>query len=372
MARCKKWANNMLVACLLMAAASAQASDKVIVVGQAIDLSGPNGSIGRDYVAGITTYFDSINVKGGINGRKIRFIARDDHGAPVEAAALTTELINQERADYLLGGIGAESTLAATDTQAFRQSRHVLFAPLANSATLPGVRAIFWRPSVERELVFVLDHFRKLGVTKVGIALQASPQNERTRQYIAAELRQRGITLTGVAPVTGSPGAIESAARALSAGGPRLVIAIADTISLAQFLKAFRKHDAATFVAGTSLTNLATLREIAGPAATEFTVFSQVVPNPGSSASVLQSEHIAMMRKFRDEPASAMTLEGFAVAKTLVRTIQADNGGKGLQALSAGKAAIDLGGMTMTTGRSTNLSSYVDIALFKRGGGLMY
>lgn len=357
---------------LLLAAAGAQASGKAIVVGQAIDLSGPNGSIGRDYVAGITTYFDSINVKGGINGKKIKYIARDDYGVPGEAAAITSELITVERADYLLGGIGAESTLAATDTRAFRESRHVLFAPLANSATLPGARAMFWRPSVERELLFVLDYFGKLGVKKVGIALQASPQNERTRQYVAAELRKRGIALTGVAAITGSIGANDSESRKLSASGPRLVIAIADTISLAQFLKAFRKHDAATFVAGTSLTNLATLREIAGAAATEFTVFSQVVPNPGSSASVLQSEHIAMMRKFRDEPSSAMTLEGFAVAKTLVKAIQADASGKGLQALAAGKASIDLGGMTMTAGQASTMSNYVDIALFKRGGGLMY
>ncbi len=356
-----------------MAASQAQGSEKVIVVGQAIDLSGPNGSIGRDYVAGITTYFDSINVKGGINGKKVKYIARDDHGVPAESASLTTELINQDKADYLLGGIGSDSTLAAADTRAFRESRHVLFAPLADSVTLPGARAMFWRPSVDRELLFVLDYFSKLGIKQVGVALQASPQNQRIFQNVATELRKRGIALTGVAAISGNRATMAAETRKLSASGPKLVIAIADTISLAQFLKAFRQHDPATFVAGTSLTNLSTLREIAGATATEFTVFSQVVPNPGSGASALQSEHIAMMRKFRDEPASAMTLEGFAVAKTLAKAIQADSGGKGLQALAAGKTAIDLGGMTMRAGsQAGTMSSYVDIALFKRGGGLMY
>jgi ABC-type branched-subunit amino acid transport system substrate-binding protein len=61
---------------LCMAASAATASRNVVVV-QSIDLSGPNGSIGRDYVAGITTYFDGINQKGGIKGRKIQYVVKD-------------------------------------------------------------------------------------------------------------------------------------------------------------------------------------------------------------------------------------------------------------------------------------------------------
>src|SRR4051812_44342499 len=93
----------------LLAPISTFAGEKTIVVGQAIDLSGPNGSIGRDYVAGITTYFDSLNVKGGVNGRKVVYIARDDRGDPAESARLATELIRQDRSDYLLGAIGPEA-----------------------------------------------------------------------------------------------------------------------------------------------------------------------------------------------------------------------------------------------------------------------
>jgi hypothetical protein len=171
------------------------------------------------------------------------------------------------------------------------------------------------------------------------------------------------MTLAGVAAIRTENDPSDVEARRLSAAGAKLVITIGDTIGSAQFLKAFRKHDPATFVAGTSLINLATLAEIAGSKATQFTVFSQVVPNPDSAASALQSEHISMMKKFRDEPASALTLEGFAVAKTLVKTMQAPTA----------KSPIDLGGMTIVAGdRGRNMSGFVEIALFKRGGGLMY
>jgi ABC-type branched-subunit amino acid transport system substrate-binding protein len=342
----------------------AAAAESVITVGHAIDLSGPNGSIGRDYVAGITTYFDSINAKGGLNGKKIRYIVRDDRGIPADSAKLVDGLIGQDHADYLMGAIGTEATQAILAAPAFRQSKLVLFAPLADSVAIKAPGAQFWRPSVEREFEFILAYFQNLGLKQVGIALQQNAQNARAHQFVLVELKKRGMTLAGTAAITASPAANEQEAKRLKDGGAKMVITIADTIASAQFLKAFRKHDPSTFVAGTSLINLETLAQIAGAKATEFTVFSQVVPNPDSSASVLQSEHTKMMKKFRDEPASALTLEGFAVAKTLVRTMQTPTGAK---------APIDLGGMTIVAGdRDHNMSQFVDIALFKRGGGLMY
>ncbi len=351
---------------LLLAALDVHAADNnVIVVGQSIDLSGPNGAIGRDYVAGITTYFDGINTRGGVNGKKVRYVVRDDSGRSAESGRMATALITQDQAQYLLGGIGTEATDAILATPAFAGSRHVLFAPLADSPAA-RTRALFWRPSAEREFQFILSYFAKLGIRHVGIALQESPQNRKTYQLVLEEMKKRGMTLAGTAGV-------DSGAAGLHAAGAKLVLMIADTFGSAQFLKAYRKVDPATFVAGTSLINLATLSVIAGKRATEWTVFSQVVPNPASGASVLQAEHLDLMKKFRDEPVSAITLEGFAVAKTLVKVMQMEAAGKGsMQTLAASKASFDLGGMTVLSSDKNNLSGFVDIALFKRDGNLMY
>jgi branched-chain amino acid transport system substrate-binding protein len=352
---------------LTSAAPPALAANNAIIVGQAIDLSGPNGSIGRDYVAGITTYFDSINVKGGINGRKIEYVVHDDRGLPADSARIVSTLIKEQHADYLLGAIGAEATQATLAAPAFAESRHVLFAPLADSSGKPSTRALYWRPSIESEFLFLLVYFEKLGIKQVGIALQETPQNSTAFQFLSSEMRKRNMTLAGVAKISGNQATLQGEAQRLSAAGAKLIITIGDTYASAQFLRAYRKHDPSTFVAGTSLTNLTTLSEIAGARATEFTVFSQVVPNPGSALSALQSEHIEMMKRFRDEPVSSVTLEGFAVAKTLVKMMRL-----GKQA-PATMAAMDLGGMSVGAPASGyNMSRYVDIALFKRGGGLMF
>ena len=375
----------LIATAVLLAAIDVHAADgNVIVVGQAIDLSGPNGSIGRDYVTGITTYFDGINTKGGINGKKVKYVVRDDAGNSAESARLATGLIKQDQANYLLGGIGTEATQAVLAAPGFAESRHVLFAPLADAVADAGAlagqaadkraRVLFWRPSVAREFQFILAYFEKLGVKRIGIALQESPQNRRIYQQVQEAMRKRGMVLSGTTVATGPAAVVDAGAAKLFAADTKLVLMIADTIGSAQFLKAYRKHDGATFIAGTSLINLATLSEIAGKKATEWTVFSQVVPNPHSSATALQAEHLSMMKKFRDEPVSAVTLEGFAVAKTLVKVMQLEQSGKtSLQGIAASKNNIDLGGMTIvSSNQDGTLSQYVDIALFKRDGGLTY
>ncbi len=361
------------LACL-GALVSAAASDR-IVIGQAIDLSGPNGSIGRDYVAGLKTYFDTVNSKGGIAGKRIQYIVHDDQGKPELAAKLATDLIVNENVEFLLGGVGTEPTNAVLTAPAFQRSNLVLFAPLATGTLARPAQAMLWRPQFSDEMRYLYSYFSKVGIKDVGIVLQSTAASEQTLQGMVSEMRHRGMQVVGTARigVNGEKSA-EEAAR-LAAAKPGVVLVFADSIASGQFLKAFRIHAGQTFVAGTSLTNLETLREVAGAKAVEWTVFSQVVPNPNTYASSIQAEHISMMRKYRDEAVSSLTLEGFAAAKALVRMIEkAKNSRTAIQEFRANKnAAIDLGGLLIVNSdKAANLSNYLDVALFRKGTRLVY
>lgn len=359
---------------------AADAGNNAIVIGQAVDLSGPDGSLGRDYVAGIKTCFDMINAGGGINGRRITFIARDDRGQPELSAKAASELIERDHVDYLMGGIGDRATQAVLDAPAFKRSGQILFAPLAAADYRADERVLFWRPSYKQEIRHILDHFSKLGITDAGIVLQDSPSNQEAYRSLVAEMQERHVKLSGSVHI-GSQGPdgtdlvrIAQEARRLAGTKPGFVLVIADTIGTALFLKEYRKHDGQTFVAGTSLINLSTLREVAGAHAVEWTVFSQVVPNPGAGASPLQIEHLTMMKKYRDEAVSSLTLEGFAAAKALAASIrQARHGGHALQEILVQGNNIDLGGLSVAaSSRGNRLSGYVDIALFRKGSGLVF
>lgn len=361
-------------AALLFVCTASGAADNAIVIGQAIDLSGPDSSLGRDYVAGIKTYFDTINSAGGINGRRIRYLTRDDRGQAELSAKAASELIESEKADYLLGGIGDKTVDAVLATPAFKRSGHVLFAPLA-ATDYKGARVLFWRPSYKQEVAHIFSHFSKLGIKDLGIVYQETAASTEAYRMLTAEAEARGMKITASARIDVVGDRVAQEARRLAGMRPGFILVLADTIGTALFLKEYRKHGGSAFVAGTSLTNLTTLRELAGAKAVEWTVFSQVVPNPGAGTSLLQVEHLNMMRKFRDEEVSSLTLEGFVAAKALVRAIRhaRQAGSGGLQEYFSQGGAIDLGGLAVGTSRDGNrLSTYLDIALFKKGGGLMF
>jgi ABC-type branched-subunit amino acid transport system substrate-binding protein len=351
--------------------ARAHAASNVLVIGQAIDLSGPNAAIGRDYVAGIKTCLDAANAAGGINGRRIQYIVRDDHGDPAQSAKLAAELLERDQADYLLGGVGNAALRAIAEAPAFKRSGQTLYAPLAAPDDDNGTKALFWRPAYKQEIRYIFAHFSKLGIDQVGVAYQDTATHAEAYRAVLAEIRDRRMKLSSTAKI-GAPGDSSAGETAkLAATKPGFVIVVADTIGTALFLKEYRKHDRQTFVAGTSLTNLDTLRELAGSQAVEWTVFSQVVPNPAGTASLLQIEHLNMMRKYRDEAVSSMTLEGYAAAKALIKALQAGGTKRSLHDLFA-QRDFDLGGLMVSAGGGNRLSGYLDIALYKKGGGLAF
>lgn len=363
------------IASLLAISVSAHAANNDITIGQAIDLSGPNASIGRDYVAGIKTCFDMVNASGGINGRRIQYIVRDDQGQPEHAAKAASELLDRYQVDYLFGGVGDEATRAIMETPSFRRSGQILFAPLAAADYANSGRVLFWRPGYRQEVRHIFSHFSKLGLNDVGVVYQDTPLNQDAYRSLTAAIQERGMKLAGTARIGVNEEQLAQESRRLAAAKPGFILVIADTIGTAQFLKEYRKHDGQTFVAGTSLTNLSTLRELAGARAVEWTVFSQVVPNPGAGTTLIQVEHLSMMKKFRDEAVSSLTLEGFAAAKALVKAIQQAkrNGRSALQELIAQNSNIDLGGLSAAaSGESNRLSNYLDIALFRKGSGLVF
>ena len=80
---------------------SVQAAD--IVIGQAAPLSGTLASTGKEMVLGAKVYFDSINAQGGIGGRRINHVVKDDGYKTEETVRLTKELIEKDKAVGLIG-----------------------------------------------------------------------------------------------------------------------------------------------------------------------------------------------------------------------------------------------------------------------------
>ena len=86
-------------------------SDTEIKIGGSGPFSGP-ASIAGQLVKSVGAYFAMVNAKGGINGRKITYMAEDDTYSPAKAVEVTHKLVEQDGVLLMAGSIGTATQLA--------------------------------------------------------------------------------------------------------------------------------------------------------------------------------------------------------------------------------------------------------------------
>src|SRR5262245_11782549 len=91
--------------------ALAQAQEP-IKIGFAGALSGPASFVGVEIKRGAEIAIDEINAKGGISGRKLVLISRDDEHNPVKTVAQYRELVEREKVVAIVGATNSASMLA--------------------------------------------------------------------------------------------------------------------------------------------------------------------------------------------------------------------------------------------------------------------
>ena len=107
-----------LVGALLLALATpAYAADAPgvtkteIKIGATFPFSGPASSLGNNG-RGLMAYVQSINDRGGINGRKINLITLDDAYSPPKAVEQTRRLVESDGVAFIFGTLGTQSNSA--------------------------------------------------------------------------------------------------------------------------------------------------------------------------------------------------------------------------------------------------------------------
>ena len=99
------------MACGGVVRAETGVTDTEIKIGMWTPLSGPLALLGTSARDAVQVWVKEVNDKGGIDGRKIKFIVYDDAGSPQEAQTAIRRLIDQDKVFMLLSGSGSGSTL---------------------------------------------------------------------------------------------------------------------------------------------------------------------------------------------------------------------------------------------------------------------
>jgi branched-chain amino acid transport system substrate-binding protein len=110
-----KWKIAIAFAVLLSGSASAAEepgiSDTEIKIGGVFPFSGPASSIGL-IGKGLIAYIQSLNERGGVNGRKINYIAYDDSYSPPKAVEHVRKLVESDEISFMYGQLGTPGVSA--------------------------------------------------------------------------------------------------------------------------------------------------------------------------------------------------------------------------------------------------------------------
>lgn len=93
--------------------AGAEDTGKPIVVGSTLSLSGPFAATGAIHKIAGEAYIERLNKNGGLLGRQVRWVVRDDESDQAKVSQLYEQLISQDRVDLLMGPYATPNILSA-------------------------------------------------------------------------------------------------------------------------------------------------------------------------------------------------------------------------------------------------------------------
>jgi branched-chain amino acid transport system substrate-binding protein len=179
-----------------------------ILLGGTAPLTGPQtayASIAR----GAKAYFDYVDSRGGVNGRRIEYTMRDDASDPVRTVAETRRLVEQDGVFAIFNSFGTEQNLAVRDYLNQRKVPQLFAASGASALGSEPSRfpyTIGLRPTYTAE-GWVLGQYlaRTQGTARVGVLYE----NDSFGQELLSGLR-RGLQRSKVKIVSTQPYDIDS------------------------------------------------------------------------------------------------------------------------------------------------------------------
>jgi branched-chain amino acid transport system substrate-binding protein len=358
------------------AAAEPGLTDKVVTVGQFAPFSGPAAQLGERLNAGCDAFFNSVNARGGVAGRKIKLVTRDDGYEPEKAKAAVRSLIDEERVFALVGSVGTPTGLASVPI--LSEGRVPLIGMFTGAQALrePFNRFVFHvRASYFDETERMVQHLTTVGVRKISVFYQNDAYGKAGLEGVERALAKRGLKAIATATVERNSQDVSKALDTLLPGQPDAIVQISAYKSCAAFIKLSRTRGFAGQFFNVSFVGSKALLDELGDAGVGV-VITQVVPYPfGSSVAVVREYQQAMTVAGHKE-FDFSSLEGYLIGKVFVEGLKRAGHSPTRDSLIAGLESIhdwDMGGFSVGYGPNDHIgTTYVDMTTIGRGGRFVH
>lgn len=234
----------IVVVSVLFFGSKAIAADK-IKVGLIASLSGASAKSGEAITRGLIIAIDEINAAGGLLGRQVELLRRDDEANPAKGLIAARELIQREKVALLVGGLQTPVSLAVVPY--VNQVRIPYMGPWAAGTpiTRNGAKENYvFRVSAVDEMVDIALVERAVsahGAKKPGMILINNPWGESNEQGLLAALTARGMENAGIEKIEVSDiDAVPQLTRLKQAGADTLFM-VANVGPSAQIMKSLER-----------------------------------------------------------------------------------------------------------------------------------
>jgi ABC-type branched-subunit amino acid transport system substrate-binding protein len=316
-----------------------------VVIGQSASLTGTAGEVGQQLRDGALAYFELVNRKGGINGRKIRLISLDDGGHTSEAAL---PIVAKADIPFFGAATGGETV-------------HGQF----------NKNVINVRSSYRRETEAMVDYLVSIGQKKIGMIYHKDDLTKSNLKMTEDALMKHGLKIAGSGAVDRNSTDVKEAFGILSQVAPEAVICNAAVKPFGEFVRQMKKAGVPAQFLSVSFVGSPIVKELGADSAG--VIMSQVVPLPTKRSIPIVNEYQTALAATGSKAVHSFNgLEGFITAKVFVEALKRT--GKDVTRPKFVKAVegiteLDLGGYFVGYSPTKhNGSSYVDITVINREG----
>ena len=369
----------LLSAAALALSFSARAENGVtadkIVLGQAAVFSGPAAQLGIQMRNGIKAYFEYVNERGGIYGRKLELVSEDDKYEPSVAPQASKKLIEEHKVFALIGYVGTPTGVAHLPVVTQAKVPLVGMFTGAEALRVPFNRYIFHvRASYYDETEKIVEQVVSTGGHKISVFMQDDAYGEAGRKGTEIALTKRGMKIHSLGKFERNTLKVQEAVKTINASLPDAVVMIGAYAACAEFIKDMRKAGSGATFYNVSFVGSKALADALGPEGSGVAI-SQVVPYPWGTSVPVVKEYQAASKKAGLTDYNFSAMEGFLTAKVMVEGLR--RAGKNLTREGLVNALesmqdVDLGGFYVGYSPKVHTGSkFVDLTIIGRNGNFL-
>jgi branched-chain amino acid transport system substrate-binding protein len=306
------------------------ANDTEIRIGNLMPYTGPLAefsAIGKAESA----YFDMINDRGGINGRKLRFISHDDNSDPTVALDLTRGLVERDNVLLMFGSFGTPGNLAV---RSFLNERKIpqLFVASGNEEfgdpkAVPWTMG--WQPSFRAQGRIYANYIQAFYPQRKIVVLW---QNDQFGRELFKGINEGLGNLTQMILVDIafeiSDAYLETHVSILKRSGAEIFVFAGVPTTASQVIRLtadLQWHP--VFILGDAAASIGTTLSPAGLENATGVISASFLKDPGDPAwknDPAMKEWLSFMDKYypKGDKASSAALYGYAAAETLVQVLK--------------------------------------------------